>query len=168
MTEANFVFMLPDGQIIATIERFSQRLIEFPQPLARIIFGGEAADLSQAVINSPAFVERQINLDDWSILTESWGIWSRALAHLILSAQERALWLDLPEDVNMRSQWLLKRLVVKESIRSWIIQQGIQPPDISEIEIDMDQNIHVTTLLDQQLNFELTSEKSLLIARVST
>ena len=168
VTEASFVFMLSDSQPIATIEGFAQRLVEFPQPLARRIFAGETAELSQAVDISPARIARRIDIDEWLLLTESWGIWARALAHLVLTPQERAVWLQLSQDVDTRCRWLLTRLAVKEAVSSWAAQQGIQPLDMAEIEIDAALNIHSRQLALQQPVLELTRHDNSIVATVTS
>ena len=50
-------------------------------------------------------------------LDDSWSIWKRALAHLVLNQQERSFWYALPE--RRRTSWLLGRIAAKDALRSW-------------------------------------------------
>ncbi len=99
ITDATCVFETPDGRPVAAIEGFLQRLIPFPEPLARAIFGGE-----------PVTGASGLGEVDPEVFTASWGIWERALAHLALAPAELAHWQDLPAQRGERLRWLLGRV----------------------------------------------------------
>jgi len=99
ITDATCVFETSDGQLVAAVEGFLQRLIPFPDALARIIFGGEPITYASAI--------RDI---DPEIFSASWGIWERALAHLALAPSELAQWHALPALHGQRLRWLLGRV----------------------------------------------------------
>ena len=99
ITEATCVFQTEDGQVIAAVEGFLQRLIPFPDALARTIFGGEP-------VTNPSSI-REI---DPEVFTASWGIWERALAHLTLAPPDLARWHAVPSPHGERLRWLLERV----------------------------------------------------------
>lgn len=99
ITDATCVFETDDGRLVASIEGFLQRLIPFPDALARTIFGGEPVTDATAL--------RDI---DPEIFAASWGIWERALAHLALAPSDRAQWRAVPAQDGERLRWLLSRV----------------------------------------------------------
>jgi acyl transferase domain-containing protein len=163
-TEASFIFSTPDGRVVAEIEGFEQRLIEFPQALARWIFGGEAAEFSHPAEGPPDCVVRRIALSDWPLLAESWGIWQRALAHLVSSEEELAAWLALPQNSDRRLQSLLEMIVAKETVRRWAAQRRFTAPDFTDIVIGEDRQIICRSLGADLPHFELRHEGGLIIA----
>lgn len=52
--------------------------------------------------------------------SQSAGIFLRLLAHIVLSAPERAEWAALQGTVRHRRQWLLGRACLKEAVRQWV------------------------------------------------
>jgi malonyl CoA-acyl carrier protein transacylase len=98
MTEATCVFETRDGQLVAAVEGFLQRLMPFPDALARTIFGGEP-------LTDPSAI-REIDPD---LFAASWGIWERALAHLTLAPPDLARWHAMPARDGERLRWLLER-----------------------------------------------------------
>jgi acyl transferase domain-containing protein len=99
ITDATCVFETADGQLVAAIEGFLQRLIPFPDALARAIFGGESVTATSAI--------RDI---DPEIFSASWGIWERALAHLALAPSDLERWRAVPALDGERLRWLLGRV----------------------------------------------------------
>ena len=165
-TEASFAFVAPDGQVIATIEGLEQRLIDFPHALARWIFGGEAAEFSQPVASTLQRVVRRIAAGDWPLLTESWGIWQRALAHLALSEAELDAWLKLSQTSDKRLSWLLERIVIKESVRRWAEQRSMAVPDVADIVVGEGSKIICRPLGPLQPNCDLRHEGGTIAASV--
>jgi len=103
-TMASFVFETEDGTRIAAIDGLAQRLIAFPTWLAHHLFGrsGPRGSAARSGLGSaPA--------DDLELLTGSWGIWGRALAHLCLSAEDLDRWRAIT-DPDARASWLLARV----------------------------------------------------------
>jgi acyl transferase domain-containing protein len=99
ITDATCVFENEEGRLVAAIEGFLQRLIPFPDALARAIFGGEPVTGTSAI--------RDI---DPEIFSASWGIWERALAHLTLAPSDLAHWRAVPAQDGERLRWLLGRV----------------------------------------------------------
>lgn len=99
ITEATCVFETGDGRMVAAIEGFLQRLMPFPDALARTIFGGEPVTNGSSI--------RDIDPD---VFAASWGIWERALAHLALAPSDLARWHALPPQHGERLRWLLERV----------------------------------------------------------
>lgn len=135
ITESTFVFLTCDDRPVATIEGLQQILIALPQTLARCIFGGETPAFSCPAQAQPSEVVRRIDVGDWAFLTENGGIWERALAHLILSETERAIWLRSPLPSDQRLHGLLTQLVAKETVRNWAEQHNLVPPEATDIII---------------------------------
>ena len=99
ITDATCVFETADGEVVAALEGFLQRLIPFPDPLVRAIFGGER------IANISAVAE--------TIRTSSppaGGYWERAMAHLSLSPDDLARWHAIPAAQGARLRWLLEHL----------------------------------------------------------
>jgi len=99
ITEATCVFETSDGRLVAAVEGFLQRLMPFPDALARTIFGGEP-------VTNPLSI-REI---DPEVFAASWGIWERALAHLALAPPDLARWHGVPVPHGERLRWLLDRV----------------------------------------------------------
>jgi|CXWL01.1.fsa_nt_gi malonyl CoA-acyl carrier protein transacylase len=97
ITEAKCVFETLDGRLVAALEGFRQRLVPLPEALARTIFSGRPAACGLLSANI-----------DPDFFTSSWGIWERALAHLILSPSDLAHWQAVPT-AGARLRWLLER-----------------------------------------------------------
>ncbi len=78
-------------------------------------------------------VVRRIDTLSHDFLEQSWGIWSRVLAHLILSRNELDFWYDLPAKGRRRIDWLLGRVAAKDAVRIWAHERfllELDPPDI--------------------------------------
>jgi acyl transferase domain-containing protein len=110
-TTADVLFLSASSAPLMSVEGLAQRLVDLPLPLARRIFGGETIPLSRMAPDG----SRRLSLDDWPILTDSWGIWERALAHVTLDRDELAHWSAVPTSGDRRCTWLLERIVAKES-----------------------------------------------------
>ncbi len=54
------------------------------------------------------------------LLDDSGAIFKRLLAHAVLGAEEREIWLDLPDDPRSRTEWLMGRVALKEAARAWV------------------------------------------------
>ena len=103
-TMASFVFETEDGARIAAIDGLAQRLIAFPTWLAHRLFGRSGPQGS-----APRSGFGSAPADDLELLTGSWGIWGRALAHLCVSAADLDRWRAI-SDPDARASWLLARV----------------------------------------------------------
>lgn len=75
---------------------------------------------------------------DWlaeDFCAQSSSIFLRILAHIYLSASERAEWATLTGSVRRRRQWLLGRAALKEAVRHWVWQQTGEWLYSSEVEV---------------------------------
>ncbi|MCS0494082.1 acyltransferase domain-containing protein [Ancylobacter sp. MQZ15Z-1] len=52
-------------------------------------------------------------------LDDAGGIWRRVIAHTVLGAEERVEWAALPPNPRRRSDWLMGRIAIKESVRTY-------------------------------------------------
>lgn len=155
-TEASFEFSTLDGHCVAFIEGFAQRFIDFPRPLAAQFFGGQYQAFSEPVLTSPQRVVRRLKVDNWSFLKSSFGIWERALAHVLLDEGELSDWSGIPTANDARHRWLLERIVVKEAYRHWAAQQDRSTlPEAMEVAIGQDNQL---APWDLQLEIQQTDE----------
>lgn len=110
-TDASFVFETLEGTRVAAIDGLTQRLIELPRWLASLIFG-EGEELPRAESARPA--GRDVHsIDDRNVLTSSWGIWERALAHLCLAPGDFTTWRNMPFGDSDRLNWLLSHAAIE-------------------------------------------------------
>lgn len=70
--------------------------------------------------------------------SQSANIFLRILAHIYLSAEERADWAALSGNARHKRQWLLGRACIKEAVRYWVLQQTGEWLYSSEIEVRHD------------------------------
>ena len=116
-THASFVFETADGLTIAAVEGLAQRLIEFPPWLAQCIFGRGGRGVPPP--DRPVPVSASIA--DRELLTASWGIWERALAHLCLAPDDFSTWrrkVRLSDDERL--PWLLSHMAHQQGDRETI------------------------------------------------
>lgn len=115
-TEAEIVFLDERGEVLYQLRGFEQRYLAFPQAFASFVLGAQRhqGSLSRAVHGNG--VRRVLDDLPSGFLEESWGIWSRALAHLFLDRDELRQWYSLPHREQARD-WLLIRVIAKEAMR---------------------------------------------------
>lgn len=82
----------------------------------------------------PAHI-RRLDLLTREFMDSAHGIWKQALAHVVLSPQEREFWYQLPAKGPRRLGWLLGRLAAKEAVRSWSQQVLGTGVDSRQIEV---------------------------------
>jgi acyl transferase domain-containing protein/phosphopantetheinyl transferase len=68
----------------------------------------------------PDLVCRRLEVAQLDVFEENWGIWKRSLAHLLLTRREREIWYGFGERSPRRGEWLLGRIVAKETARQWL------------------------------------------------
>jgi len=144
ITSAAVGFFTADNQVVASIEGFTQRLIEFPPALAGVLFGKQSVAFSAALACAPGQVKRQIDSQAWSILEEGQSIWGRVLAQRVLNPRERAVWQSLPAltaprapgSPQRQTQWLLRQLVAKEAVSAWLMEHQQPALELAEIHFD--------------------------------
>ena len=139
--EANFRFYDSDGRLLAQLEGWSDRYFSISHRFYRCRLWPASEFFSEPhpAPRSAASV-RCINRRLEEYLDQGWGIWKRALAHLMLSRRERALWYGLPEQADRRTEWLLGRIAAKDAVREWARgRYGVELVP-AEVEILPDEN----------------------------
>ena len=79
ITHADIHIRDAEGTLLLALEGFEQRIVRFPESIARRLFAGDR-------LAHPG-------VDDVEFLEGSWQIWARALAHAGLPPAELATWL---------------------------------------------------------------------------
>ncbi|MGK7888621.1 MAG: polyketide synthase dehydratase domain-containing protein [Leptolyngbyaceae cyanobacterium] len=78
---------------------------------------------------------RRLNGASLDVLEENWGIWKRALAHQFLTRRERSHWYGLGETNPQGTEWLLGRIVAKETVCQWVRQYYRVSPAAVDLEL---------------------------------
>ncbi len=133
-TTANFDFFDQDGQVIARLSGWQDRYYRVPLRYYECRLHPTTAYLSNSCASSKSgYVCRRIEPFSERFLNDSWGIWKRVLAHLILNTAERDYWYQLPDKGLEQVNWLLGIITVKDGIREWAekyFQLALAPVDI--------------------------------------
>lgn len=101
---------------------------------------GEYFSEAWEMAGAEGHVVRRIDTLERDFLEQSWGIWSRALAHLILNRNELDYWYSLPAKTHRRTDWLLGRLTAKDAVRIWARERFDMDLDPPDIEVLPDEN----------------------------
>jgi malonyl CoA-acyl carrier protein transacylase len=124
-TEADIDFFDARGRLIYRLTGFEQRYLALPPRFARALLGSRERPrpLSDPIDSGEAggALARAVDLPH-AFLEESWGIWSRALAHQTLTREELDGWYGHRRPVP----WLLGRIAAKEAARAWAARKGIE------------------------------------------
>jgi phosphopantetheinyl transferase (holo-ACP synthase) len=111
------------GRVIASLEDWTDRYYTVPHNFYQCRLQPQTSYLSTAWMQSETgLVCRRIEPFPEHFLNDSWGIWKRVLAHLMLNQVERNFWYKLPEKGGRRTDWLLGRIAAKEALRQWAKQ----------------------------------------------
>ncbi len=132
--EAGFEVLDHSGRVLIQIEKWQDRYYTIPHHFHRCRLNPQTEYLSEAWMqNETGLICRRIDAFPKHFLDDSWGIWKRVLAHMMLNKNEREHWYSLPEAGPQRSDWLLGRIAAKDVVRQWAKETlGIQlaPVDI--------------------------------------
>lgn len=121
--QAQFELLDEMGQVIACLEQWTDRYYTVPHNFYQCRLQPQTSYLSTAWMQSETgLVFRRIEPFPEHFLDDSWGIWKRVLAHLMLNQTERDFWYKLPEKGGRRTDWLLGRIAAKEALRQWAKQ----------------------------------------------
>lgn len=121
--QAQFELLDETGQVIARLEQWKDRYYTVPHNFYQCRLQPQKSYLSTAWMQSETgLVCRRIEPFPEHFLDDSWGIWKRVLAHLMLNQAERDFWYKLPEKGGRRTDWLLGRIAAKEALRQWAKQ----------------------------------------------
>ena len=125
-TTAVFDF-LHEGRVIARLTGWQDRYFTVPHRYYQCRLSPQTAFLSEPLSqlqgDAHNAIARQIPPFPTGFLDDGWSIWKRVLAHLTLSRAEQALWYQLPEQGEQRTEWLLGRIAAKDTLREWSQQQ---------------------------------------------
>ncbi|MGK3984532.1 acyltransferase domain-containing protein [Sorangium sp. So ce136] len=113
-TEATFEMVDERGATAAVVEGFQQRFVRFPEAIHRLLFGGGAGGTLDDGAPREAGAGG-VDALDRSFLTASWGIWARALAHVVLSERELDDWYREDSDVDRRVARLLSCMAARDA-----------------------------------------------------
>ncbi|XXY50912.1 acyltransferase domain-containing protein [Sorangium sp. So ce269] len=116
-TEATFEMVDERGATAAVVEGFQQRLVRFPEAIHRLLFGGGARGALDDGAPREALETGAGGVDalDRSFLTASWGIWARALAHVVLSERELDDWYREDSDGDRRVARLISFMAARDA-----------------------------------------------------
>ncbi len=133
-TDADIEFFDEHDALLYRLEGFEQRYLPFPPTFAKYLLGTERrrAFLSTSVGEG----HRVLNTLPASFLEESWGIWSRALAHLFMDRSELRQWYSFVHRAEANDD-LLARIVAKETVCEFASQFGLDLPPAS-VAVDFD------------------------------
>jgi acyl transferase domain-containing protein len=133
-TDADIDFFDGQGALRYRLEGFEQRYLPFPRAFAKYLLGTERrrAFLSASIHEG----HRSLDALPASFLEESWGIWSRALAHLFMDRSELRQWYSFANRAEANED-LLARIVAKETVCEFAAQFGLDLPPTS-VAIDFD------------------------------
>ncbi|MEC4982592.1 MAG: beta-ketoacyl synthase N-terminal-like domain-containing protein [Oscillatoria sp. PMC 1068.18] len=135
-TEASFDFLDRSGKVIARLTGWCDRYFSVPHEYYQCRLHPATAFLSQPWLQTETgLISRRINPFPEGFLEDSWHIWQRVLAHLVLNQPEREFWYNLPEKGSRRTEWLLGRIAAKDALRQWG-QENYQI-DLAPVDIEI-------------------------------
>jgi acyl transferase domain-containing protein/phosphopantetheinyl transferase (holo-ACP synthase) len=118
--EADFEFVSPHGAVYARLLGWSDRYFSISHRYYRCQLWPQREFFSEPWLQpETGRICRRIEIESEAYLEQGWGIWKRALAHLVLSREERLLWYALPGKGARRTEWLLGRIAAKDAVRQW-------------------------------------------------
>jgi phosphopantetheine--protein transferase-like protein len=163
--EAVFDFLDANGRVVARLEGWQDRYFSLPHDYYRCRQETETAFYSVPWLQAETQrVIRRIDPPATPFLDESWGIWKRVLAHLMLSANERRLWYTLSEEGPRRSDWLMGRIAAKDAVRQWALDRFAVQLAPVDVEIVPDASgkpvVHCPALADLTLPPEVSISHS--------
>jgi acyl transferase domain-containing protein/phosphopantetheinyl transferase len=135
-TQAQFDFLDAEGRLLCRLEGWQDRYFSVPHHYYECRLHPQTAFLSQPrCIPGTEVVCRELAPFPEHFLDDSWAIWKRVLAHLVLTPVERQVWYSLPEQGARRTDWLMGRIAAKEALRVWVsARHGI---DLAPVDIEI-------------------------------
>ncbi|AGY59896.1 type I polyketide synthase [Gloeobacter kilaueensis] len=119
VTESDLDYFTPDGQLVYRLTGWLNRFFLSPPHYQDFRIAPQHNYLSEPWLQEQTGLICRRYANPGNYLEESWEIWKRVTAHLILGEGERAFWYGLPEQGTRRRDWLLGRLAAKEALRQW-------------------------------------------------
>jgi acyl transferase domain-containing protein len=129
----------PDGWLLARLTGWANHRLDLPEPLARLGISPRDAVLAApwtALTSQLPGAVACCRLDDLQLGPHG-RIWERALAQIVLSRGERAVWSRLSGSSRHRSEWLLGRVAAKDAVRALLQSTSgvaLCPADVEIIE----------------------------------
>ncbi|HEY9632053.1 MAG TPA: beta-ketoacyl synthase N-terminal-like domain-containing protein [Coleofasciculaceae cyanobacterium] len=121
--KADFELFDQTGRVIARFEQWQDRYFTIPQNFYQCRLHPQTSYLSTAWRQvETGLICRRLEPFPEHFLDDSWGIWKRTLAHLMLNDNEREFWYGLSEKGPRRNEWLLGRIAAKDALRQWAQQ----------------------------------------------
>jgi malonyl CoA-acyl carrier protein transacylase len=111
-TDADVDFVDDHGALVYRLEGFEQRYFAFPPSYAALVLGGRSRE--ERTVDARGLQRILGDLPE-GFLEESWGIWNRALAHVVLDRDELRQWYSLPHR-ERAGDWLLARVLARETV----------------------------------------------------
>jgi len=140
-TTMDFDYLGGSGEVLFRLESKQQRCFEFPKRYHMATFWPEAGDgLGAPWLEDSGLLAERVEGISADFLDQGWGIWKRALAHMILNSDERKRFYELPEEGPRRNEWLLGRAAAKAVIRRWARREFDLEVDSADVEILNDKN----------------------------
>ncbi|AUX44418.1 uncharacterized protein SOCE26_058820 [Sorangium cellulosum] len=115
-TEATFEMVDGSGAPVARVEGLQQRFVRFPETIHHLLFGGGPPEggAPRGVLGNGDGRAGGVETTDRSFLHASWGIWARALAHVVLGERELDDWYRLG-DGDRRVDSLLASVAARDT-----------------------------------------------------
>ncbi len=127
----------PDGRLLARLTGWANHRLDLPEPLARLGLSPRDVSLAApwtALGSWPPGEVACCRVHDLPLGPHG-RIWERALAQIVLSRTERAVWSRLPGSDRHRSEWLLGRVAAKDAVRALLGSTSGVPLCPADVEI---------------------------------
>jgi len=139
-TRADIDVIDGSGVVVARFLGLRQRVFAFPTRFLTYLLNPARAMLSvDWPVGPPPVTLRAITDLHPDFLVSGYGIWSRVLAHVSLSATERRSWYGMRAQPARRIEWLLGRIALKDAVRAWSLHHhgvDLQPADVEILTTD--------------------------------
>lgn len=149
VVESDLDIVLPDGTLWARLEGWTDRRFDLPVEYIRFLLDPSRTALS---VPSSLLADRWAEFAPFTlhVFQTAWfpqavftgqdGIWTRALAHTVLSRRERPIWQTGDLGEKRRLDWLLGRVVAKDAVRNLVRQQVQLTLCPADVEVIADAN----------------------------
>lgn len=134
----------PDGRLHMRLLGWEDRRFDLPESFFRLRLDPVSTCISRPIdrvtdrLQPGRYVCAFFEGYEGDLLQAHAKIWSRVLAHLVLSRREREAWRALQGPDKRQLEWLLGRVAAKDAARLWLQQRHGTPVFPADIEIDAD------------------------------
>ena len=136
-TTAYFEFVDESGDVIACLEGWEDRYFDIPNEYYKCRLNPSSSFITKDIKPNHLYCQYLRAFPD-GFLEDSWKIWMRVLAHLVLSKKEKKHWYAL-RSTQHQKDWLMGRIVAKNSVRKLVKDKFsilLSPVDISILNND--------------------------------